>query len=106
MANELDTALKNVAAQIAKYVQDAAELNVETKSVEVGANTDFSQARPVARTVIKLDGDCEAVVPVAAGAAGQGVDTALFDVHQRNVTVAIEYRARLLNALVGALRRG
>jgi hypothetical protein len=33
------------------------------------------------------------------------VDTALFDVHQRNVTVAIEYRARLLNALLGALQR-
>jgi hypothetical protein len=105
MANELETALKNVASKIAQYVQDAAELSVETKSVEVGANTNFADARPVARTIIKLDGDCEAVVPIRSAAEGQAADTALFDLHQRNVTVAIEYRAKLLNAMLGALKR-
>jgi hypothetical protein len=105
MANELETALKNVASKISQYVQDAAELSVETKSVEVGGDVNFAEARPVARTIIKLDGDCEAVVPIRSAAEGQVVDTALFDLHQRNVTVAIEYRAKLLNAMLGALRR-
>ena len=105
MASEIENALKEVANKVAQYVKDAAEMSVETKSVEIGGNADFSQAKPVARTVIKLDGDCEAVVPLTAGVAGMTVDTALFDVHQRNVTVAIEYRARLLNALLGALQR-
>ncbi len=105
MASEIENALKDVANKVAQYVKDAAEMNVETKSVEVGGNVDFSQAKAVARTIIKLDGDCEAVIPLTAGAAGTTVDTALFDVHQRNVTVAIEYRARLLNALLGALQR-
>ncbi len=105
MASEIEIALKNVAQQIATYVQDAAELTVETKAVEVGAATNFAEARPVARTLIKLDGDCEMVVPTRSTAEGQMVDTALFEVHERNVTAAIDYRAKILSAMLNALKR-
>jgi len=79
---------------------------VETKYVEVGkdGSVDFNQARPVARTIIKLDGDSESVVPVRRNEAGAPeVDSALFELHQQNVTTTIEYRARMLNALLGTL---
>jgi hypothetical protein len=105
MASEFETTLKNIAQKVTQYVEDAAVLSVETKSVEVGANTNFADAKPVARTIIKLDGDCEAVVPIRSAAEGQTVDTALFEVHERNVAVAIEYRAKLLSAMLGALKR-
>lgn len=105
MASEFETTLKNIAQKVAKYVEDVAELSVETKSVEIGANTNFAEAKPAARTIIKMDGDCEAVVPMRLTAEGQAVDNALFEVHERNVAAAIEYRAKLLNAMLGALKR-
>lgn len=105
MASELESALKSIAQKVAQYVEDAAELSVETKSVEVGGNTNFAEARPVARTLIKLDGDCESIVPLRPAAEGLTVDSTLFEVHERNVAVAIEYRAKLLNAMLAALKK-
>lgn len=105
MASELESALKSIAQKVAKYVEDAAELSVETKSVEVGGSANFAEARPVARTVIKLDGDCETIVPLRPAAEGLTVDGTLFETHERNVAVAIEYRAKLLNAMLAALKR-
>lgn len=106
MADEVETTLKNVARKVAGYIEDAATLTVETRVVRVDADTaaDFTQARPAARTVIKLDGDSEAVAPLQAGEAGLVVDKSLFDLHERNVQAAIEYRAKLLNALLGVFR--
>jgi hypothetical protein len=102
MANEMENALKAVAAKIGAYVDDVATLSVETKYLQVGA---ASTPQTVAKTVIKLDGDSETTVPLQASSAGQlEVDTALFDIHQRNVNTAIEYRARMLAALLEALR--
>lgn len=106
MPNEFENALKNTAASVAKYVQDAATLQVETRYVEVSSNAapDFEQARPAARTVIRLDGDSEAVLPMRKNEAGtMEVDAALFELHQQNVSTAIEYRARILNALLSTL---
>jgi hypothetical protein len=106
MASELETALKNAAASVAQYVKDIATMTVETQYVEVGPDgaVDFSQAHPVARTVIKLDGDSQSVVPVRRNEAGvQEVDSGLFELHQQNVTTTIEYRARMLNALLSTL---
>ena len=106
MASELESALKNAAAVVGQYVKDVATMTVETKYVEVGPDgaVDFSQARPVARTIIKLDGDSESVVPVRRNEAGvPEVDSALFELHQQNVTTAIEYRARMLNSLLSTL---
>jgi hypothetical protein len=66
---------------------------------------DFSQARPAGRTVIKLDADSEAIVPLQETEAGVlVVDRDLLEVHHRNVAAAIEYRARLLDALLNALK--
>jgi hypothetical protein len=106
MANEFESALKNAAASVARYVQDAATMQVESRYVEVGgANpVDFASASPVARTIIRLDGDSETVFPVRQSNAGAlEVDNVLFDLHQENVSTAIEYRARILNALLGTL---
>ncbi len=106
MPNEFENALKNAATSVAKYVQDAAILQVETRYVEVSPNAlaDFDQARPVARTIIRLDGDSESVLPLRKNEGGMmEVDTALFELHQQNVSTAIEYRARILNALLSTL---
>src|SRR5919109_986296 len=103
MANELETAVKSAAAQIARYVEDAATMMVGTRFVDIGAGgaTDFSQARPVARTIIRLDGDSETIIPMRqTEAGGLDVDTGPVETHQRNVATAIEYRARMLDALL------
>lgn len=105
MANEIENALKSAATSAAQYVKDAAELVVETRIVEIGkAAADFSKAEPAARTVIKLDGDCETVLPMRPGPTGaMEVDTGLFELHQKNVDKAIEYRSRILDSLLEAL---
>lgn len=106
MPNEFETALKNTAASVAKYVQDAATMQVETHYVDIGGDgtPDFEQAHPVARTIVRLDGDSETVVPMRKGTGGAlEVDSALFELHQQNVATAIDYRTRILNALLSAL---
>ncbi len=106
MPNEFETALKNIATSVAKYVEDVAELNVETRYVDVSGDGTpaFDQARPVGRTIVRLDGDSETVVPMRKAAGGAlEVDSALFELHQQNVATAIDYRARMLAALLSAL---
>jgi hypothetical protein len=104
MASEFENALKNVAGQITTYVKDVATLTVETKYAVVGAGG-ADEVHSIARTVIKLDGDSETTVPMRPAGAGQlEVDTALLEVHQRNVDTAIEYRARIMASLLDALR--
>jgi hypothetical protein len=106
MPNEYEVALRNAAASVAKYVQDAATMLVETKYVEVGDNgvQNFDSAKPVARTIIKLDGDSEATLPMRPNESGAlDVDLTLFELHQQNVATAIDYRARILNALLSTL---
>lgn len=106
MANDFTSSLRNAAAKVAKYVEDAAEMEVITKYIEVDSDSelDFELAKPVARTIIKLDSDSETVFPMRAG---QGdaleVDLTLFELHQQNVITAIEYRARILDSLLGTV---
>ena len=107
MANEFERSLKNTAARIAQYVDDVAAINVDTRYLLVGAEdqADFAQAKPGLRTVIRLDGDCETILPVNAGAGGQlEVNTEMYEIHQRNVQTAIEYRAKILAALLEAMK--
>ena len=110
MASELEKSLKSAAEKIAQYIDDAATLTVETRAVEIGAESgaQFDQARAVARSIIRMDGDSATVVPMRpSGKPGQTeVDAALYELHQRNVATAIEYRARILSALLGALKTG
>lgn len=106
MAKEIETALKNAATAVAQYVKDAATMQVETRYVVVDPNAaaNFEQAAAIARTVIKLDGDSETVVPMRRNEAGVlEVDSGLFELHQQNVNTAIEYRARILNSLLSTL---
>jgi hypothetical protein len=107
MADGLESALRTAADKVAEYVRDIAEMKVETLYVRVGADgpVDFDQARPVAQTILKLDGDSKLVVPLREAEAGRfEVDAALLDLHQRNVTTAMEYRERILQALLGVLQ--
>ena len=112
MPNEYELALKSAAASVAKYVQDAATMVVETKYIEIDSKglVNFEDARSIARTEIKLDGDSMAIVPMRRNDSGVlEIDANLFELHQQNVSTAIEYRARILNALLATLvsqRRG
>lgn len=104
MSVELDKAVKDTAEKITQYVSDVATMTVETRYTFINADGS-SEERVAARTVAKLDGDSESLVPVRVNEQGQTeVDLELFEVHQRNVATAIEYRARLVSALVEALR--
>lgn len=108
MANELNTALKNAAEKIVKYVDNVATMSVETRFVEVGANAaDFKAAAPAASTTIRLDGDCSAVLPMRRRADTNEleVDTSMFELHQRNVETAIEYRTKMMDALLQTLKQ-
>jgi len=107
MANEFEKTLKNTAAKIAQYVEDIATAEVVTKLNQVSGDgtADFAQARPGVRTIIRLDGDSETIVPVNAGPDGQlEVNSEIFEIHQSNVQAAIEYRARMMSALLEMLK--
>lgn len=105
MASEMREALKSAAEKIAKYVEDAAEMTVETQYVELGAAS-FDQAKLAARTIIKLDGDSQTVIPMQKGESKLEVDMAVFEVHQQNVAAATEYRTKMMNSLLSVLRGG
>lgn len=105
-SSELKEALKSVADKIAKYVEDAAEMTVETAYAEMGAAS-FDGAKLAARTIVKLDGDSQTVLPMRKGEAGAlEVDAVVFDLHQQNVQAAIDYRAKMMDSLLSVLRGG
>jgi hypothetical protein len=107
MATDLETSVRNAAAQIARYVEDIAEMKVETWSVQVEAASaaNFDQAKPAAQTIIKLDGDSKAVIPLRMGQGGAlEVDLALLEIHERAVATTIEYRSKILATLIGLLQ--
>lgn len=106
MAGELTNALKKVAEKVASYVDEAATLTVRTSYVEVGgATATFEKPKIAASTVIKLDGDCEVVLPVQRGSNEQmEVDATVFEMHERNVKTAIEYRSKMMQSLLQTFR--
>lgn len=107
MASDIENSIRTAAEKVAKYVSDVATMTVETKYVEVGVdgNANFEEAKPVARTIIRLDGDSDGVIPMQHAESGRlEVDIDLMNMHQINVTTAIDYRSRLLNALLGVLQ--
>ena len=109
MATNLDDSIRNAAAKIAEYIDDAATMTVETKYVRVATDGEalFDEAKPAARSIVKLDGDSESIVPLQETADGRlEVDATILDLHQANVDAAIEYRARMLSVLVGVLKPG
>lgn len=100
---ELKEALKNAADKVAKYVEDVATMTVETRYVEIGSAPE--QSKLAARTTIKLDGDCETILPMKPGPDGAlVVDTVVNEMHQENVQAAIDYRSEMLEKLLSLLQ--
>ena len=98
---EIKEALKNVADEVAKYVKDAATLTVETQTVEVGKTDKPALA---ARSVIKLDGDNTTTLPTIKNEAGKAeVDPVIYEIHMQNVQAAIDYRGRIIEAVIEVL---
>ena len=107
MATELENSIRNAAATVAKYIEDIAEMKVQTKYVRIGADgmADFADAKPAAETVIKLDGDSETTVPMREGEGGEfEIDISLLNLHHQNVATTMEYRAKIMDSLLGVLK--
>ena len=107
MATDLENSIRNAAQKIAEYVEDVSTMTVETKYVVVAADeaVAFDAAKPIARTVIKIDADSESIVPMVETTPGRlEIDSTLLDLHDANVAAATEYRARMLTILVDLLK--
>jgi len=107
MANDLENTIRNAAYKFAKALEDASELEVETLFVEVGDQgaINFEDARPVAKTTIKLDGDMNVVIPMTRSESGAlERDDSLLQLHLENVDSATSYRTDLLEALLSLIR--
>lgn len=107
MANETENLVKNTLAKVAEYVRDVATMTVQTEftRIDSGEAVNFDQAKPVALTVIKLDGDSRTVIPMRQGAENRvEIDADLLEVHRQNVATAIEYRARIMESLLNAFQ--
>jgi hypothetical protein len=108
MANNLDDSIREAAAKVRQYVEDAAVMQVRTFYVLTGTEelSSLNAERPGAFTEVKLDGDTKVVVPMRKGRDDtMELDEALFTIHERNVQSATDYRARVLGALIGLLQR-
>jgi hypothetical protein len=105
MATELREAIKASAERIVKYVEDVSSMKVETQYVDLGSATP-NAAKLAASSLVSLDGDSQTVVPVQQGATQLEVNMSIFEVHQQNVQAAIEYRTKMMNALLTILRGG
>lgn len=115
MAEEIQEILQGVAKRIGEFVDNAATMSVETWYVEVGGSgievdeTGAAQfqtkASPAAQTVVRFDGDSVGVIPMRKTETGDlVVHKELLSLHVQNVRTATEYRASILNSLVGILR--
>lgn len=99
---EMKEALRSAASTVSRYVGGLAVLNVETQTVEADTGQTPMLA---ARSVIALDGDNRTVVPGRLGESGKWeVDGALYEIHMQNVQSAIDYRAKMIEAMLGLLR--
>jgi hypothetical protein len=108
MASNLDDSVREAAAKVREYVEDAAVMQVRTFYVLTGTEplAAIDPERPGAFTEVKLDGDTKVVVPMRKGRDETlELDEALFNIHERNVAMATNYRAQVLNALIGLLQR-
>ncbi len=108
MANdEIAQAVRRAAQTLDRLLNDATTLTVTTNYTIVGgdAAAGANQTVGAAKTVIGLDGDWQADVPVrvAEGSRLEREDF-LFDFHQENVKAATEYRAKIVGVLIEALR--
>jgi hypothetical protein len=105
MASEIQQALEDAVKKVGAYLDDISKLTVTTKYVEVGANgdLDFSTAKPVAQTTLKLDGDSETILPGSTAGGQLTLRDDLLEIHRQSVVTAIAYRSQMINALLSAL---
>lgn len=105
MAESWEVSIKNTAQKLADALQDAAKLTVRTDFVETAA-PGGAQSTPISLTTeIKLDADSTNSVPVTrVEGVGLQVNTELYNIHASNVQAATEYRLRVLDALLDAVK--
>lgn len=109
MADELQAMVRNTLQRMAKALEDAIELRVETRCMVLDGRDEGlpieDRGQLMARTVLGLDGDMDVLVPVTRDSAGKVTqDEEMFSLHQRNVQQALDYRADLLKMLLDAVR--
>ena len=105
--SDLQAALRNAAAILAQQISNVTTLKVETKWVEVSdaGEYKFEDARPVASTHIELNGDTTLVIPMKRENGVLVRDDELLQVHLGSVQNAIEYRNKLLDAIIGVVKQ-
>lgn len=113
MPGDLENAIATAANKVAQYIADVATLQVVTRYIDLGEGgsavntidrTGFDSYKLVAYTEINLDAGTKAVVPIHKTSTGDlELDCALLEVHQQSVANSIEYRSRMLNALLSLL---
>ena len=102
-SSEIKEALKLAAEQVANYVKDASEMTVKTQFMEPGSSGETASL--TAESVVQFDGDCEFKVPVRRDTNNNLVpNTALYDLHEKNVQATIDYRVRMMEQLLALLR--
>ncbi len=103
---DLTTALKKAGEELAKQISDASELTVETKWVMANENgdVDWNTAKPVARTIIMLDGDSELIIPMTKEGEALVVRHDLLALHEANVANARAYREKLFDMIYNTAR--
>jgi hypothetical protein len=102
-SSEIKEALKLAAEQVTSYIKDASEMKVETRFLELGENEE--KVKPAASSLVKFDGDSICTVPMKRDANNNLVpDTALYELHERNVQTTIEYRVRMMEQFLALLR--
>ena len=102
-SSEIREALKLAVEQVASYVKDASEMTVETRILELGETA--GEGKPAARSLVKFDGDSSFTVPVRRDANNNLVpDTAIYELHEKNVQATIDYRVRMMEQLLSLLR--
>jgi hypothetical protein len=113
MPTQLETDVRRAAEKLAKMLADASDVTIQTNYIEIDANatvdmTDeatIKQSKPAAFTQIMLDGDNLTIIPMRRTTeGGLVIDETLLDLHTQNVDAAIEYRARAIEALAGAVK--
>jgi hypothetical protein len=102
-APDLLTSLRRAGEELAKQINDATELTVETKFVVIDedGSVDWSKVVPIARTTVKLDGDTELIVPLSRQGDNLVVRKDLLELHDSNVANARAYREKLYDMIVG-----
>ena len=105
--NDLQAALRQAAASLAHQISEATALEVKTLWVEVSDDGayKFEDARPVASTRIELDGDTTLTIPMRRENGVLVRDDDLLELHLGSVSNAVEYRYKILDAILNVVRQ-